>query len=70
MMEGVALAKLYEIHIELYMVETRDITVKQTEYLAIVVQQNITQYINNLNLFIKEIRLMDMPRIVRSFCLK
>ena len=31
MTEGVALAKLYEIHIELYMVETRDITAKQTE---------------------------------------
>ena len=70
MMEGVALAKLYEIHIELYMVETQYITAKETEYLAILLQQNITQYIYNLNLFIKEIRLMDMPKIVRSFCLK
>ena len=29
MTEGVALAKLYEIHIELYMFETRNVTVKQ-----------------------------------------
>ena len=52
------------------MVDTLDIAVKETEYLAIIVYQNITQYINNSNLFIKGIRLMDMPKIVRSFCLK